>query len=91
MGSSAWSSVCPQLLDELRRDLARRQLRRFISHEDGEEFVDSLALAADVQNDPHPISGLVPGDPGDDDMVTLAPETGADYLLASDEHLIGLD
>ena len=83
--------LCPQLLDELRRVLARRRLRRFISQEDADEFVDALAFAADVRDNPQPIPGLVPGDPGDDYLVALARETGADYLLASDQHLIGLD
>lgn len=73
------------------RVLARRRLRRFISQEDSDEFVDSLALAADVRDDPYPISGLGPDDCGDDYLVALARETGAEYLLASDQHLIGLD
>jgi putative PIN family toxin of toxin-antitoxin system len=83
--------VCPQLLDELRSVLARPRLRRFISEEDAQEFVDALALAADVRDNPEVIPGVVPDDPGDDYLVALARETGADYLLASDQHLVGLE
>jgi predicted nucleic acid-binding protein len=83
--------VCPELLDELRSVLARPRLRRFISEEDAQEFVDALALAADVRDNPEVIPGVVPDDPGDDYLVALARETGADYLLASDQHLVGLE
>lgn len=82
--------VCTHLLDELRRVLARPRLRRFISEEDAQEFVDAVAVAADVRDDPGLVPGLVPDDPDDDYLVALAQETGADYLLASDQHLIAL-
>lgn len=82
--------ICPQLLVELRRVLLRPRLRRFITSEEAIEFVDALAIAADVRDDPHPTVGLVPEDPDDDYLVALARETGADYLLASDQHLLGL-
>jgi putative PIN family toxin of toxin-antitoxin system len=82
--------VCPQLLEELRRVLMRSRFRRFISEDEAQEFVDALSVAADVRADPHPVSGLVPDDPDDDYLVALAREAGAAYLLASDQHLLGL-
>lgn len=82
--------VCPQLLAELTRVLARPRLRRFITADDAQEFVNALAIAADVRADPRPVSGLVPDDPGDDYLVALAKESGADYHLASDQHLLSL-
>jgi putative PIN family toxin of toxin-antitoxin system len=82
--------VCPYLLNELAQVLHRDRLRRFISREDASAFVEYLSRVADVRADPHPITGLVPQDPGDDFLVALAREAGADYVLSSDDHLIRL-
>jgi putative PIN family toxin of toxin-antitoxin system len=82
--------VCPQLLDELRQVLLRDRLRRFISREEALVLVEYLSGAADVRPDPHPIAGLVPQDPGDDYLVALAREAGADYVVSGDQHLTGL-
>jgi predicted nucleic acid-binding protein len=65
-------------------------MRRFISAAEAKAFVDALAAAADVRADPQPVSGLVPDDPEDDYLVALSRETGVDYLLASDQHLLKL-
>lgn len=82
--------VCPHLLEELRDVLGRPRLRRFILAAEAIAFVDALEAAADVRADPHPVSGLVPDDPEDDYLVALARETGVEYLLASDQHLLEL-
>jgi putative PIN family toxin of toxin-antitoxin system len=83
--------VCPHLLQELRDVLGRPRMRRFISAAEAEAFIDALTAAADVRADPYPVTGLVPDDPDDDYLVALARETGVDYVLASDQHLLKLE
>src|SRR5207302_586931 len=75
---------------ELRDVLFRRRLRSFISEEDALAFVEALRAGADVRSDPDPQEGLVPNDPEDAYLVALARETGAEYVLSSDRHLVAL-
>ena len=82
--------VCPHLIEELREVLGRPRMRRYVSAAEAEAFIDALTAAADVRADPDPVTGLVPEDPDDDYLVALARETGVDYVLASDQHLLNL-
>ncbi len=77
------------LLGELRDVLARAKFRRWVSAATAAEYVDGLADAALVVDDPPAQPGLSP-DPDDDYLITLARVGGADYLISGDRHLTGL-
>jgi putative PIN family toxin of toxin-antitoxin system len=82
--------TCSHLLAELTEVLERPRLRSLIKAADARDLVEALRLAADLRADPDPAPGRVPADPDDDFVVGLARETGADYVVASDKHLLGL-
>jgi putative PIN family toxin of toxin-antitoxin system len=79
----------PMLLDELRDVLARPKFRRWISTAVATEFVDGLAQAAVIVDDPPGPTGDSP-DPEDDYLVALARAARADYLVSGDHHLLEL-
>lgn len=81
--------VSPELLGELRDVLARPKFRRWVSDSAAVEYVDGLADAALLIDDPPAQPGLSP-DPDDDYLITLARAAGADYLVSGDHHLTGL-
>jgi putative PIN family toxin of toxin-antitoxin system len=80
----------PALLDELEDVVARPKFRRWISTEVTWEFIEGLADAAVMVDDPPTRPELSP-DPDDDYLIALARAVGADYLASGDPHLLDLD
>lgn len=79
------------VLEDLRRVLSYPRLRKRHqwTDEEIEVFVGSLALAANVMTGELEVDA-VPEDPSDNKVLACAMEGGADYIVASDEHLTKL-
>ncbi len=79
------------ILEDLRRVLFYPRIRRRhgFSDEEIQLFIDALALAATVTAGDLEVEA-VPDDPTDDKVLACALEAEADYVVASDEHLISL-
>jgi uncharacterized protein len=80
--------VCPALLEEIERVLARPQFRPYVTQAEADAFVGILRREATTADDPAPLPGATP-DPGDDYLVALARSTGARFLVSGDAHLTG--
>lgn len=72
--------VCPALLAELRRVLARPKFRRWITADEAAVLVDRLEREADACPDPEEVSAVT-RDPKDDYLVALFRDAGADLLV----------
>jgi len=79
------------LLDELRRVLSSRRVRRYVawSSQEAKEFV---ALAAEVARvvEPHRAIDVIAEDPADNLVLEAAAEAGADCIVSGDSHLLSL-
>lgn len=80
----------PAVIEELRDVLHRPKLRRWISLDLADAFVDGLAQDAMLTADPSALPGLS-RDPDDDYLIALARATGADYLVSGDHDLLDLE
>lgn len=80
------------ILDDLRRVLRYPHLRKRHrwTDEEIELFVDSIALAATLTSGNLEVNA-VPEDPTDNKVIACAVEGQADYVVASDEHLLKLE
>ncbi len=83
--------VSPRLLYELQTVLAREKFRRYLTHEEANEYVSWLHHEAEVLEEPAEsfVVGATP-DPDDDYLVGLAARRGVSYLVSGDRHLLGL-
>lgn len=82
--------VCPRLLEEVRTVLRRPRLRRYVSLDEAEEYVELLRTTADVRDDPESIERVVAADPNDDYLFGLAHEAGASYIVSGDKHVLAV-
>ena len=82
--------VCPMLISELERVLARPKFRSYASLAEVRAYAALLRRLATHHADPQSIPRITP-DPGDDYLVVLARSCGADYLVSGDSHLHALD
>ncbi len=80
----------PALIEELRDVLHRPRLRRWISLELADAFVDGLAQNATMVADPPNHPGVT-RDPDDDYLIALARPTRVDYLVSGDRDLLDLE
>jgi len=80
------------ILDDLRRVLRYPRLRKrhCWTDEEIELFVDSIALAATLTPGDLEVNAVAE-DPTDNKVVACAVEGQADYLVASDDHLLKLE
>jgi predicted nucleic acid-binding protein len=78
--------VSPKLLDRLARALDRPKFRRYATHEDVREYVESLRRQAVHVDDPLAERDQTP-DPGDDYLVALARAADVPVLVSGDAHL----
>jgi putative PIN family toxin of toxin-antitoxin system len=80
------------ILDDLRRVLRYPRLRKRHrwTDEEIELFVDSIALAATLTPGDLEVNAVAE-DPTDNKVVACAVEGQADYVVASDEHLLKLE
>jgi len=78
--------VSPALLLELERVLLRPKFRQYVTELEVRAYVRLLRWLATNVGSPPLIVGLTP-DPGDDDLVGLARESGAQTLVSADRHL----
>lgn len=79
--------VCPALLDEVRRALARPKLQARIDPADADRFVDLIREIAEVASDPENPPPLHSSDPGDDYLLALAAREQV-RLVSGDDHLL---
>lgn len=79
--------LCPMLLTEIGDVLARPRLRKRISAEASEVFVDDLVMLLDFVPDPSRVRAAT-RDPKDDYIVALAREQGADFIVTGDKGLL---
>ncbi|MGE4226685.1 MAG: putative toxin-antitoxin system toxin component, PIN family [Vicinamibacterales bacterium] len=82
--------ISPALIEELRGVLHRSKLRRWISLDLADEFIDGLAQDATIVGDPPTLPSLS-RDPDDDYLIALARATRADYLISGDRDLLDLE
>lgn len=82
--------VCPHLLDELERVLARPKFEKYLDENQVSGFLGLLGRLAIVVLDPTDIDPVTP-DPDDDYLVALAQEAGADAVISGDGHLSDVD
>lgn len=83
-------AVSPLLLDELEDVLSRPRIGKRADERARRELVAGLRAGAIVIADP-PLERVVPRDPGDDYLVTLARAAQADAIVTGDRHLLELD
>lgn len=79
----------PQLLNELDEVLKRRKFRRWISTQTASNYVEALAEATTMIEDPVPLA-RTSSDPNDDYLLALGRAAPADYLVSGDTHLTSL-
>jgi uncharacterized protein len=81
--------VSQQLLAELADVISRERMRRYGPIERAQAHVQrAMSVGVHVEIDGEP-ERVVPDDPKDDYLVALAIESGADYLVSGDPHLVG--
>ena len=81
--------ISPKLLDELADVLARQKLQRWVSQARASEYLDALAEAATMIDDP-PDPPKRSVDPDDDYLLALLDATDANYLVSGDPHVTSL-
>ncbi len=81
--------VCPALLAEAERVLARPKLRGRIDGVDAGQFLALVAELAETVSDPEGLPSLRSADPGDDYLIAVATREGVS-LVSGDEHLLAL-
>jgi putative PIN family toxin of toxin-antitoxin system len=79
--------VCPGLLDELERVLARPKIRRYVDEANAREYVERIRLHATVVDDPDSVP-VVTRDPADDYIVALARQEHVDAIVSVDLDLL---
>jgi putative PIN family toxin of toxin-antitoxin system len=80
--------ICDRLLGKVRSVLTGRpRLRKWISVEAAERYVDTLATMADVRPDPAPGPALS-RDPDDDYVIHLARVHNAEVIVSGDADLL---
>lgn len=77
------------LLEELRRALAYPMLRRHITEQEAERFLQLLSESAIIVRDPDRVAPVRSLDPGDDYLIALASSSQA-ILVSGDKHLLDL-
>jgi putative PIN family toxin of toxin-antitoxin system len=84
--------ACPQLVREVRRALLDPRIsRRYsISRDEVDEFCRHLRRESIWLSDPIDPPRLVPADAGDDYLIQLAKDSGADALVTRDHHFDGI-
>jgi putative PIN family toxin of toxin-antitoxin system len=84
--------ACPQLVREVRKALLDPRIsRRYgISRDEVDEFCRSLEQESIWLPDPIDPPRLVPKDGGDDYLIQLAKDGGADALVTRDRHFDGI-
>jgi uncharacterized protein len=82
--------VCPQLLAELARALARPKLRARIAPADARRFVELIGELGEAVPDPEGTSPIRTSDPGDDYLLALAAREQVP-LVSGDHHLLELE
>jgi len=87
-------AVTPQLLDEVRQKLTvKESVRAWLKLSDVEidEFLEHILPAKTVAvPGRRQVHGVVKADPDDDKIVAAALESGADYIISEDRHLLEL-
>ncbi len=84
--------LSPLLLGELREVLARDKLRRWISREDADAFLQVLDLLGEtVEDPPEETWSRVCRDPDDDYLIALAEAAEATLLVSGDRDLLAMD
>jgi putative PIN family toxin of toxin-antitoxin system len=81
--------VCPALLAELKRTLARPKLHSRIDAEAAESFLSSLSEEAETVSDPEEPPPVRSSDPGDDYLLAVAAREQVP-LVSGDEHVLAL-
>ena len=81
--------VCPALLGELERILARPRLRSRVDSAEADRFMAVLALEAESVPDPEDPSPVRSVDPDDDYLLALAIREQVP-LISGDKHLLAL-
>jgi uncharacterized protein len=81
--------VCPVLLDETARTLARPKIRSRIAPADAERLLGLVREVADVVGDPERPAPVRSADPSDDYLLALAAREQAP-LVSGDGHLLDL-
>jgi len=81
--------VCPALLAELERVLARPKFRPYVTAAEVRAYLALLQRLSSIEPDPAVEAGLTL-DPGDDYLVALVRAAGAHFLVSGDPHLTKL-
>jgi putative PIN family toxin of toxin-antitoxin system len=79
--------ICPLILDELRRGLAKPYFRQRVSAAEADEILDAFELIATVLPDPTSPPSVL-RDPTDDFLVALALNASAEAIVTGDHDLL---
>lgn len=82
--------VCPSLMSEFEGVLARPKLAKRVSASDALPYLMWIERVAVLEGDPSDTPAVSP-DPGDDFILALAQEAGAQVIVSGDQHLLGLE
>lgn len=78
--------ICPRLIDELGRVLARDKFRDYLTRTEEDVFVDAIAAISDATPDPEAVP-RVSADPNDDYLIALARRESVDGIISGDSDL----
>jgi putative PIN family toxin of toxin-antitoxin system len=79
-----------EILEEFAEVMGDQKIRRYVDEEDVASFLRIICGAARIVEIRSRFKG-VPRDPGDDIILMTAYDSGADYIVSGDEHLISLE
>lgn len=81
--------ACPALLDELHGVLSRPKFHRYITEDQGAEFVLAIAGAVEMHPDPAVVTGRS-RDPADNYLLDLGQSAGVDRIVSGDGDLLSV-
>ncbi|MCB0047243.1 MAG: putative toxin-antitoxin system toxin component, PIN family [Caldilineaceae bacterium] len=82
--------ISPEIIAEISRVLSYEKICRFVSQDEAKRFIALLEKGATILT-PQASITAVPDDPDDDKFVALAVESGAQYIVSGDKHLLNLN
>ncbi|MFN2582732.1 MAG: putative toxin-antitoxin system toxin component, PIN family [Candidatus Dormibacteria bacterium] len=84
-------AVCPHLLEELGRTLAKPRMSRYVTEDDAAEYVAAVSTWSTPYPDPVDVNEPVCRDPADAYLVALYNDAHADFLVSGDKDFSGTE
>lgn len=82
-------AVCPHLLEELKRTLAKPRMSRYVTADDAAEYVAAVTAWSTPYPDPVDVDAAACRDPDDAYLVALYTDAHAVFLVSGDKDFSG--